>query len=94
MKILKEFMSINNIGPATARKLYYTENIKSIEELENKKEQVLNKNQLLGLKYYKESKLKIPRSEMETHQYMLKKILANVLNDDENIVHLEEMLII
>lgn len=61
---LKFLTSVHGIGDVRALELYMEYNITNSEELKNC-EEVLNSQQIIGMKYYEELKLKIPRSEME-----------------------------
>lgn len=63
---LETLLKIHAIGPAKAKELVDTYNITSIEELQNNKH-LLNEKQLIGLKYYGEFDIRIPRSEMDKH---------------------------
>lgn len=66
----EEVLKIAGIGPVKADYLINVENIKSINELQ-KKTYLLDDKQKIGLKYYKYSGLRIPRSEMEIHDEIL-----------------------
>lgn len=84
VKAINLFSEIHGIGPENAQKLVNL-NITSIEQLEQRKDELqennkplLNKNQQLGLKYYKPLLERIPRSEMLLHQSLLLEILKSV----------------
>lgn len=73
----KELAKIYGIGPANIKKLL--ENIKTFDDLylpENIK--LLNDKQQIGLKYYKDLELRIPRDEAKRHYNIIKKQLNNV----------------
>lgn len=70
LDILDALEGVHGIGPVKARDLVKTHGIKSIEDLRAKPE-LLNDVQTLGLKYYEDSQLRIPRSEMTEHEALL-----------------------
>jgi DNA polymerase beta len=78
---IDDLIRIHGIGNVKAIELYTKYNIKTIADLE-KHPEFLNNKQLLGLKYYKEFELKIPRTEMIKHETYIKSIIANY---DSNI---------
>lgn len=82
---LKLFMEINNIGPNTAKNLVFQHGITTIDELERNKD-LLNKNQQLGLKYYKDSHESISRSEMVHHEEFLMEVGARTLLSNERLI--------
>jgi len=66
------FTNIYGIGPAKAKELVNTKNIKTLEELRLQQDNIqenklplLNSKQKIGLKYYEELLKKIPRTEIE-----------------------------
>ena len=66
------FTNIYGIGPAKAKELVDTKNIKTLEELRLQQDNIqenklplLNSKQKIGLKYYEELLKKIPRTEIE-----------------------------
>jgi len=69
------FNRIWGVGPVTIEK-WYSLGYRSLEDLERNKEKELNHMQQLGLKYYNEFSLKIPRKEVEEHG----KMVANKVN--------------
>jgi DNA polymerase beta len=60
---IKFLQSIHGIGPVKAKELYAKYHITNLTELKKHKD-VLDEQQLIGLKYHKEFKQKIPREEM------------------------------
>jgi len=67
---------VSGIGPAKAQELVRS-GIKSIEDLENNKDK-LNHHQLIGLKYLNDFEQKIPRSEIEEIEGVVRKSLATL----------------
>lgn len=70
--------AIHGIGSSGARKLIDDYNIQSIEELKKKvitNPEILNEQQKIGLKYYEDLNMRIPREEMDKHaDYIHKKL--------------------
>ena len=81
-KVCRLFMKVHGIGISAANKLF-KKGYKTIEDLVQHKEE-LNSIQLLGLKYYEDSLLKIPREECEQIMSLIKKELFVIL--PENII--------
>jgi DNA polymerase/3'-5' exonuclease PolX len=79
-KVITSLMQIHGIGPAKAKSLVEDHNIKSIEELERKQE-LLNDKQKVGLKYVRDFQERIPRKEMDVHCNLLGKSIQAI---DEN----------
>ena len=82
IELYQNLLNVYGIGPAKAKDLIIKDKIKSIEELESKKE-LLNEVQKKGLKYYKDILLRIPRSEMEEHE---KVIMSHIGSPVEAII--------
>jgi len=76
VKLIDELLQLPEIGPVKAEKLYQL-GIRSIEDLHEKPE-LLNRKQLIGLKYYKHLNLRIPRDEMDQWNDTLSKITQTV----------------
>lgn len=74
LDIYDALLKVHGIGPVAARNLVSTHGIKSIAELRGK-QNLLNEVQKLGLKYYEDILERIPRSEMLTHEKILKSCL-------------------
>jgi DNA polymerase/3'-5' exonuclease PolX len=77
---LKLLTGVWGIGMGLANKLY-RKNIKTIEDL-RKNQDLLNKNQLVGLKYYEEIKQRIPRTECEEVLALVKEELYTILPEE------------
>ena len=78
-------LDIYGIGPVKAKTLVNENGVKSVADLrrlvsENPK--LLNDKQKLGLKYYEDVKKRIPRSEMEEHEKLLKKAVKSPFHMD------------
>jgi len=85
--IRQVFMGIHGIGPKNAAELVKS-GFKSIEDLKNcpNIEEHLNNVQMIGLKYYEDLQLRIPREEIEKHEKNLKKIYK-LCNFPKDTVH-------
>lgn len=77
LKIYGELLKIYGIGSEKAKNLINKYNIRSINDLHGKK-YLLNKAQKVGLKYYKDLSLKIPREEMTKHFLFVKSLLPGI----------------
>lgn len=84
-KVIEDLLKIHAIGPAKAKELVEEHHIKSVEELKEK-QHLLNDKQKMGLKYYGEFDIRIPRAEMDKHNELIKDLIAKV--DPKYIVEL------
>lgn len=75
--LMNELMKIHGIGNVKAKELVEVHGIQSIEELETKQE-LLNDKQKMGLKYWKDFVLRIPRKEMEKHETFIKSSIHKI----------------
>ena len=74
------FTTVYGIGPKIAKKLADPKglNIKSIEELRERKDELLNDVQRKGLLYYDDILERIPRKEVDKYAIMLKKYFSTL----------------
>ena len=79
------FTDVYGIGPKKANELVKKHNIKTIKELREKQNEVLNDVQIKGLKYYEDVLKRIPRKEIETYEKELNKIFDLVKNKDSSM---------
>jgi DNA polymerase/3'-5' exonuclease PolX len=77
-KIIDELMGIHGIGPAKANELVKKDGVRSIEALIARKDELLNDKQKIGLRYYQEIQLRIPRAEMVKHDEFIMEIIKGV----------------
>jgi DNA polymerase lambda len=77
---LKLLTGVWGIGMGLANKLY-REGIKTIDDL-RKNQEMLNKNQKIGLRYYEEIKQRIPRDECEEVLAIVKTELFTILPEE------------
>lgn len=87
-KSVKLFMDIMSVGVIKAKKLVDSQ-IYTIEDLEReliKNPKLLNDKQKIGLKYYKDFKLKIPRNEMKIHNSVIGHEISKLKNITYEIV--------
>ncbi|CAF2052982.1 unnamed protein product, partial [Rotaria magnacalcarata] len=79
---INQMTRVMGIGPAHANKLVHQEKIKSIDELRShpKRDQLLNKTQLLGLNYLEEFEQKIPRDEIKQMEIILLREITAIDN--------------
>jgi len=78
-KIQLELKKIYGIGDAKIKELI-DKGIRSIADLEKNKH-LLNKNQLIGLQYYKDLNLRIPLEEYHRHKELLEKDLKKLTHE-------------
>jgi len=69
--------TVYGVGPAKARELVITHNIRSMDQLRENK-QLLNKKQLLGLEHYEDIHKRIPYEEMCKHNENLSNVLTSL----------------
>lgn len=82
------FMNIMSVGIQKAKQLV-ANNIYSIQELKEaitKDPKLLNEKQKLGLKYYEDFKLRIPRDEMKFHDAIIGQNIKDITGLKYNIV--------
>lgn len=80
MKIFEQLTQVHGIGPVKARDLIDNAGVKSIEDLEGRQD-LLNDVQKKGLKYYKDTNLRIPRAEMEKHEAYIMSVIKSFGHD-------------
>ena len=76
------FTEVYGIGPKKAEELVKKHNVKTIAELRERQDELLNDVQKKGLKYYEDILKRIPRKEIDTYEKELKKIFDKVKNKD------------
>ena len=67
------FTDVYGIGPKKANELVKKHNVKTIDELRERQDELLNDVQKKGLKYYEDVLKRIPRKEIEVYEKELKK---------------------
>lgn len=80
LDLIDELLGIHGVGPVKAQELI-TADITSIADLRSKfaaDSSLLNDVQSLGLKYYEDSQLRIPRAEMAQHE----EFILNALHEE------------
>lgn len=66
LKLLREFYEIWGVGAKTAREFYYDKGWRNLDDIVEHGWKSLSRVQQIGLKYYDEFMLKIPRAEVES----------------------------
>ena len=74
------FTDVYGIGPKKANELVKKHNIKTIDELRERQDELLNDVQKKGLKYYEDVLKELPRKEIDVYEKELKKIFDKVKN--------------
>ena len=74
------FTEIYGVGPKKANELIKKHNVKSIAELRQRQDELLNDVQKKGLKHYEDILKRIPRKEIQTYEKHLLKIFETVKN--------------
>ena len=72
---------VYGIGPKKAKELVDAK-VKTIEDLRNRQDELLNDIQKVGLKYYEQIQERIPRSEIEEFEIILKSNFEKVANNN------------
>jgi DNA polymerase beta len=75
--IITSLMTVHGIGPAKAKSLAEDHKVTSIDELE-KRQELLNDKQKMGLKYVNDFQERIPRKEMDVHCELLTKSILSI----------------
>lgn len=90
---LKLFHEIWGVGPDTARKFYYDKGWKDIDDVIEYGWSTLNRVQQIGVKFYDEFQVKIPRPEVEEiaetihrHARLCRSVTENDWNTDRDMV--------
>lgn len=65
MSVLRMFYNIWGVGATTARQFYFDKGWKELDDIIENGWETLSREQQIGVKYYDEFELKIPRSEVE-----------------------------
>ena len=81
----KNFMKIYGVGPSKARELVHKYGIQSIEQLRTRLD-LLNDKQQIGLRYYEDLLLRIPRGEIDIYRTILNRIFDTVKNDGSKLL--------
>ncbi len=79
------FTNVYGIGPKIAAKLVNNHDVKTIEELRERQEELLNNVQKKGLQYYEDILERIPRKEIDNYYTKLRKLFANVAMKDSKM---------
>lgn len=72
--LYRSLLKVHGIGPAKAKDLVETHKIKSLDELKGK-QNLLTNAQKVGLKYYDDIEIRIPRDEMLAHESTMEAII-------------------
>jgi DNA polymerase beta len=78
---VKELCNVYGIGPVKAESLYSDHDVKTVADLREKiavDSKLLNDKQMLGLKYYEDLLLRIPRKEMDKHKTVIDRVMKKV----------------
>lgn len=76
---IQTFTSIHGIGPVLAKKLVHENGLRSLEDLDASSH-LLPPQARLGLKYAKDTALRVPYDEIEDHLTYLKKVIAKLVD--------------
>ena len=69
------FAKIYGIGPKKAKELVEKNGITTIAQLEARQDEVLNRVQKLGIKYFEAIEQRIPRAEIDQYQLALTEVM-------------------
>lgn len=81
LTVLQEFYNIWGVGAATARDFYYDKEWRDLDDIIEHGWESLNRVQQIGLKYYDDFLLPIPRSDVEAIATIIKEHAVRVSND-------------
>ena len=78
IKKIREISKIQSIGMVKASQLVEENHIQNIEDL-LQNQHLLNKKQIIGLKYHRDITTRIPRTEIVQHENYIQSVLSNLL---------------
>ncbi|MCJ1370883.1 hypothetical protein MMC20_002097 [Loxospora ochrophaea] len=81
LKVLCVFYEIWGVGAVTAREFYYDRGWRDLDDIVERGWQTLGRVQQIGVKYYEEFELKIPRSEVEAIALVVTEHAKTLLDD-------------
>ena len=76
------FSDIYGVGPKKANELVEKHDIKTLDQLIEKQDSLLNNKQKVGLKYYKDILKRIPRSEIVEYEEIFKEAFDSIKTSD------------
>ena len=74
------FTQIYGVGPKKAKDLI-EKGVRTLEDLKEKKDELLNETQLIGLQYYEDILKRIPRDEIELYEKTFMKAFDSIKNN-------------
>ena len=77
------FADVYGIGPKKAKELVSKNNVKSISELRERQDELLNDVQKKGLKYYDAVLKRIPRREIISYEKKMNKLFDSLNSDNK-----------
>ena len=79
------FTKVYGIGPKIAAKLAKDHGVKTIDELRERQEELLNNVQKKGLQYYEDILERIPRKEIDKYYTKFRKLFVKVAKNDSKM---------
>lgn len=79
------FTKVYGIGPKIAAKLAKDHGVKTIDELRERQEELLNNVQKKGLQYYEDILERIPRKEIDKYYTKFRKLFVKVAKNDNKM---------
>jgi hypothetical protein len=76
-EVYEQFSNIYGVGPKKAQDLI-DKGIKSMDELRERQDELLNDNQKAGLKYYEDIMKRIPRKEIDDYNEIFRRVFDKV----------------
>lgn len=83
-EVYEEFSNIYGVGPKKAQDLI-DKGIKSMDELRDRQDELLNDSQKAGLKYYEDILKRIPRNEIDEYNQIFRRVFDKVSRINESI---------
>jgi len=84
--VIKKFLDIWGVGDVKANSLYIM-GYRNIEQIRDNAEKILNRQQIIGLKYYEDLKKKIPRINITVIQTIIRYILNKKFGKDKYVMN-------
>lgn len=81
VKAINSLLKVHGIGPAKAKQLVEENGVQGVDDLQKrvgKEPGLLNDKQKMGLKYWEDFDLRIPRAEMDKHAAYVKAQIAEI----------------